>query len=96
MKYLIIGVSAAGMSAVKAILAKDPQGEITVVSKDDCPYSRMMMYRLLAGEMDKKDIFFEKADFLEGSAVVSGKGSCRWGRESENHSPGRRHRTRLP
>ena len=69
MKYLIIGVSAAGMSAVKAILAKDPQGEITVVSKDDCPYSRMMMYRLLAGEMDKKDIFFEKADFLDQKGV---------------------------
>lgn len=69
MKYLIIGVSAAGMSAVKTILEKDPQGEITVVSKDDCPYSRMMMYRLLAGEMDKKGIFFEKEDFLENKGV---------------------------
>ena len=69
MKYLIVGVSAAGMSAVKALLEKDPQGEITVVSKDDCPYSRIMMYRLLAGEMDKKAILFEKDDFLERNRV---------------------------
>lgn len=97
MKYLMIGVSAAGMSAVKTILEKDPQGEITVVSKDDCPYSRIMMYRLLAGEMDKKGILFEKEDFLEKKGVqwYRGPGSSRRGCADENHSVGRRHRAVL-
>lgn len=82
MNYTVVGVSAAGMAAVKAILKQEPEAEITVVSKDSLPYSRMMLYKLLAGEMSREQICFESPDFLkkgkirwlEGKAVVGGDG----------------------
>lgn len=80
MKYLIIGVSAAGMASVKEILANDPQAEIVVVSTDDCIYSRLMMYKVLAGELTLPQSAFEKEEFflenhiswLRGKTAVSG------------------------
>ncbi|MGB9841332.1 MAG: NAD(P)/FAD-dependent oxidoreductase [Candidatus Bathyarchaeales archaeon] len=52
-KYVIIGASAAGISAADAIREVDPVGTITVISEETCPpYSRPMISDLVSGKAD--------------------------------------------
>ncbi len=65
MKYLILGASAAGLSAAEAIRRHDPQGEITVLSRDSQIYSRRLMPDVLAGKRDAASIRFITEDFMK-------------------------------
>jgi len=66
-KYVIVGASAAGISAVEAVREVDPVGTITVISEEPCPqYSRPMISDLVSGKanfdkmMCREDQFWEK------------------------------------
>ena len=48
--YIIIGSSAAGLSAAQTIRRLQPDREIIVLSKDKAIYSRCMLHKLLSGE----------------------------------------------
>lgn len=65
MKYLILGASAAGLSAVGAIRQFDAGGEITVLSRDRQIYSRCLLPEVLAGRKDPGATRFVPEDFLE-------------------------------
>jgi len=55
MDYVIIGASAAGMSAVRAVKERDRSAHITVVS-DERPYYRPMIPLLVSGERQQDEI----------------------------------------
>jgi len=63
MKYVIIGSSAAGMAAVKAIRARDAQGTITLVTKDATYYSRCQLHYVASGHKTDAQITLAKPDW---------------------------------
>ncbi len=69
MKYVIIGGSAAGISAAKAIREKDPSSEITVVCKDNSIYSRCQLHLVAAGTMTAEQIQLSTVGWAEKSGI---------------------------
>ena len=70
MQYVIIGSSAAGISAVEAIRAKDKDSKIIVISDEKKPlYSRCLISYLLAGTIDEKKIWYRKDSFFKNNKV---------------------------
>ena len=63
MKYLIIGASAAGISAAQRLREVDDKADITVISKDEEVYSRCMLHYLIAGERDLAGLKFIPNNF---------------------------------
>ncbi len=79
-KYLIIGASHAGLSALEAIRAYDEHGTTVLVSQEDLlPYSPTILYHVVSGRTDPETVFlrddkyFTRRDisFLRGARVVS-------------------------
>ncbi|MBU1913429.1 MAG: FAD-dependent oxidoreductase [Candidatus Omnitrophica bacterium] len=70
MQYVIIGSSAAGISAVEAIRAKNKDSKIIVISDEKKPlYSRCLISYLLAGTIDEKKIWYRKDSFFKNNKV---------------------------
>ncbi len=78
-KYLIIGSSHAGLSALSAIRMVDEEGLITMVTREKTlPYSPTVLPYVLSGQADPDRVFLRdqayfdknKVNFLTGSAVV--------------------------
>ena len=68
MRYVIIGSSAAGISAVEAIRTKDKGSKIIVISDEKKPlYSRCLISYLLAGTIDEKKIWYRKDNFFKNN-----------------------------
>ncbi|GAB6275026.1 MAG: FAD-dependent oxidoreductase [Peptococcaceae bacterium] len=65
MKYMILGASAAGLSAAGAIRRHDPRGEITVLSRDNQIYSRCLLPDVLASRRDAASTRFITEDFMQ-------------------------------
>ncbi|MQL52520.1 SidA/IucD/PvdA family monooxygenase [Desulfofundulus thermobenzoicus] len=85
MHYVILGASAAGISAARAVRRHDPDGEITMVAADRQVYSRCLLPRIISSERTEAEIsfvekdFFDrlKIDFLPGCRVVRVKPDTR-------------------
>ena len=72
MQYVIIGSSAAGISAVEAIRTKDKDSKIIVISDEKKPlYSRCLISYLLAGTIDEKKIWYRKDSFFKNNKADS-------------------------
>lgn len=66
MRYLIIGNSAAGVTAAEAIRKIDTKGEITIVSDEPYPaYSRIFITNVLAGKARPENILMRPPGFYE-------------------------------
>lgn len=66
MNYLIIGASAAGISAVESIRTIDKKGKITIVSDENYPiYSRCMLSYYLAGSIPEEKLKYREDNFFE-------------------------------
>ncbi|MFH1782125.1 MAG: FAD/NAD(P)-binding oxidoreductase, partial [Candidatus Omnitrophota bacterium] len=66
MNYVIIGSSAAGISAVESIRKRDLTSKITVISNEAKPlYSRCLISYLLAGTISKEKIWYRKDSFFK-------------------------------
>lgn len=64
MKYVIIGNSAAGVSAAQEIRRLDSSGEILIISKEKEPvYSRCLLPDYIGGELSKQQLFIRDPDF---------------------------------
>lgn len=74
MRYVIIGASAAGISAVEGIRERDSQGEIIMISKDKDVYSRCMLHHVISGRRDTEGISFIEKDFFKENNVQWFKG----------------------
>jgi len=64
LRYVIVGNSAAGVSAAEAIREVDPRGGITILSDEDRPaYSRIFLPDLVAGKIDFGRMVMRPPDF---------------------------------
>jgi len=74
MTHLIIGVSAAAISAVRTILREKPGDTVIIVSQDEEVYSRCMLHRFISGERDAESINFINDDLLKSPKIKWIKG----------------------
>lgn len=65
MKYVIIGVGAAGITAAEELRKLDKCSEITMVSEDQFVHSRCMLHKYISHERDEKTLNFTSEDFFE-------------------------------
>jgi phenylglyoxylate dehydrogenase epsilon subunit len=79
-KYLIIGSSHAGLSALDAIRLQDTEGSITLVTRDESlPYSPTILPYVVSGDADPEKIFLRdekvmdhlNVTFLKGETVTT-------------------------
>lgn len=85
MKYVVIGASAAGVSAVRELRRLDKESEIILISKDKDIYSRCILHHYLGGERTLEKINFVEKDFEELYKVNWIKGTaCTSVRPREN------------
>lgn len=59
MKYLIIGASAAGLAAAETLQKINKNCQVTILCCEKKPYSRVLLPYLLAGDINKQDIFLQ-------------------------------------
>ena len=79
MKYVIVGASASGINAARAIRQFNKECEIILISKDTYVYSRCILHHFLDGRRDIEDLdftpdnFFEmyKIEWIKGREVIS-------------------------
>lgn len=64
MKYVIIGIGAAGMTAARTLRELAPQDEIVMLSVDEKPHSRCMLHKYLCHERDADGLNFVPDDFF--------------------------------
>ena len=70
MQYVIIGNGPAAVSAVEAIRRYDPEGSITLFSKEkEFTYSRPLISYLLLGETDERRMRYKPDDFYQINGV---------------------------
>lgn len=69
MRYVVIGSSAAGISAISEIRKLDNNGEIILISKDEYIYSRCMLHHYISGDRDIEKLCFVDGDFIEKNNV---------------------------
>ncbi len=77
-RYLILGNSAAGLTAIDAIRERDKDGPITVVSKEPEPaYSRVALPYILSKEKDLRQITLQGPDYYRSNSVelIAGVGA---------------------
>ena len=69
MNYVIIGGSAAGISAARELRRLDGNADITIVSEENCIYSRCMLHKYLSGERDAQSLDFLPAGFFQSMNI---------------------------
>ncbi len=70
MQHLIIGSSAAGISAIESIRSKDKASKITVISDEKRPlYSRCLISYVLAKTIDETKIWYRPDSFFKDNKV---------------------------
>lgn len=69
MKYVIIGVGAAAMTAAKTLRDGDKDCEIVMISVDTQPHSRCMLHKYLGHERDAAGLNFVPGDFFEKNQI---------------------------
>ncbi len=67
--YVVVGASAAGITAVGALRKLDGDARITLVSADEHIYSRVMLPLYLSGEKTLEGIGFVPPDYIEQNRV---------------------------
>src|SRR5512136_2065606 len=70
-KYLIIGSSHAGLSALDAIRLQDKEGLLTLVTQESClPYSPTILPYVLSGQTQPERVFLRDQKSLDGLSVA--------------------------
>jgi len=70
MRHVIIGASAAGVSAAENIRKVDPRCEIVMISDEKSPlYSRPLISYYLAGKLSQEDLFYRTPDFFQENRI---------------------------
>ena len=70
MKYVIIGSSAAGLSAAETIRNKDKKSDIAIISDEkEALYSRCLLTYFISGSIDEKKLGFKKENFFKENSI---------------------------
>lgn len=84
--YLIVGNSAAGISAAEGIRSIDATGSVGIVSDEDCPaYSTPLISYLVEGVVEQKNMNLRPADFYEKNSIDRIFGSAAVKLDAEAH-----------
>lgn len=75
MKIVIVGLSAAGLSALTTLTRMSPKCEITVISEEELqPYSRCLLTHYIGKEITKKNLFIsDTSQFSSNVKFMMGK-----------------------
>lgn len=65
MRYVVIGASAAGISAIRELRRLDSESEIILISRDKEIYSRCILHHYLGGIRNVRELNFAENDFEE-------------------------------
>ena len=65
MRYVIVGASAAGVSAAETLRQRDPAAEVVVISDEKLVYSRPLLSYYLAGHLSEENVLYRPRDFFE-------------------------------
>jgi len=69
-RVLVVGAGVAGISAAEAVRMHAPDAEIIVIAKEnEFPYYRINLTRLLAGEIEEKDLPLRKPNWFEEQRI---------------------------
>lgn len=69
-QYMIIGNSAAGLAAMRALKAHDPGAAVTVISAERrLPYSRVLLTELIAGKIKRCRLDLVEPDFYQRAGI---------------------------
>ena len=70
-KYLIIGSSHAGLTAVDEIRMHDEQGPITMITMEEClPYSPTVLPYIVSGKVEEQDIYLRDKKYFEEKNIT--------------------------
>lgn len=70
MRYVIIGSSAAGISAAHTLRELDSNSEIIMISKDEQVYSRCILHHYLDGRRTIEELDFAPRDFFQNRNII--------------------------
>jgi len=71
MRYIIIGGSAAGVSAIEAIRSLDRTSQIELFTDEETPlYSRVLLTYYIAGALPKEELHFRPLEFFQENTVT--------------------------
>lgn len=80
MRYVVIGNSAAGVSAARAIRAADPDGSISIIGEEPYPYyGRVLTSYYLGGRVNREALFLAEEDWYRRERVEAYLGVKAWG-----------------
>ncbi len=69
-KYVIIGGSAAGVTAAETLREHDKKSSITLISDEEFPlYSRCLLTYLIAGSIDESKLYFKSENFYKDNNI---------------------------
>jgi len=72
MRYVIIGGSAAAISAIEAIRSVEQESQIDLFSDETTPlFSRVLLPYYVAEELSKPLLNFRSADFFEQNKIIA-------------------------
>lgn len=74
MRYVVIGASAAGISAASTLRDLDKNAEIILVSKDENVYSRCILHHYISNHRDVESLNFTGKNFFEENNITWIKG----------------------
>lgn len=75
MKYVIIGTSAAGITAAEELRKQQKDADIVMISSDEYVHSRCMLHKYLSHERTAEELDFTEKDFFEKNRIsrIQGK-----------------------
>jgi len=74
MRYVVVGISAAGVNGARTLRKLAPDAEITMISKDEHIHSRCILHHYLEGIREIEKLNFAGADFIEKNRIKWLKG----------------------
>ena len=75
-KYLIVGSSHAGLSAIESIRIQDVGGSITLLNQEDSlPYSPTILPYVVSGKVDAGNVYLMKQNDLDAYGITFRRGS---------------------
>lgn len=69
MRHVIVGASAAGVSAAETLRCHDESADIIIISDEELIYSRPMLSYYLAGTRDEEGLLYRSRHFFEDNRI---------------------------
>lgn len=85
-RYVIVGASVAGLSAIDVLRQQDKEAEIVLVSEESDLYSKCILHHYMAGTRPRELLASVAPDFMEANRVIWRRGVRAGGLDPKNKS----------